>query len=328
MRGGTDIAHILRNWRDRPVAVAVLAVCVFAITALEAAVGGPPTPVIHLFYPVVVLASVLWGPWWGIAVGVLCGTLAEPGSRAILGQLDRLDPSWVLRAGAMMLVGWACGSLARSLMQRVDELEAINEQTIFAFVRAIDARDPYTARHSEKVAAYAVQLVQALGLPATAVERIRLAGLMHDVGKVSLERSVLHKPGRLSDEEWEQVRAHPGMSAHIIGGVQRFAEFLPGARHHHERFDGQGYPDKLKGEEIPLDARVLAVADAYDAMTSDRSYRAALSHEEAMRRLEEGSGTQFDPVCVRAFATLRPDPTAAEDAIVPLLELDAVPLSA
>jgi HD-GYP domain-containing protein (c-di-GMP phosphodiesterase class II) len=196
-------------------------------------------------------------------------------------------------------------------------------------VRAIDARDPYTARHSEKVAGYAVQLAQELCLPPVEVERIRLAGLLHDVGKVSLERSVLHKPGRLSDEEWDQVRAHPAMSAHIIGGVERFAEFLPGARHHHERYDGKGYPDGLAGDEIPLDARVLAVADAYDAMTSDRSYRAALTHAEALHELELGAGTQFDPVCVRAFARLQPDPTAAQEAIVPLLELDApLPASA
>jgi hypothetical protein len=322
-----DIAHLLRTWRWRPIAVAVLGAAVIGVTALIIAVGGPPTPVIHLYYFVIVVAAVLWGPWWGIALGATCGVLAEPGTRAILGQLDRMDDSWALRAVAMMLVGWACGGLARSLMHRVDELETMNEQTIFAFVRAIDARDPYTARHSEKVAGYAVQLAESLGLPPCACERIRLAGLLHDVGKVALERSVLHKPGRLSDEEWEQVRAHPGMSAHIIGGVQRFAEFLDGARHHHERFDGDGYPDGLKGEEIPFDARILAVADAYDAMTSDRSYRAALSHEEALRRLEEGSGAQFDPVCVRAFVGLDPDPTAAEDAIVPLLELDAVPLS-
>jgi HD domain len=329
MHQGHDIAHILRRWRERPLAVALLAAWAFGIMALVVAVGGPPTPVTHLFYLGVVVAGVLWGPWCGVIVGALSGAMAEPGSRAILGQLDRLDNAWMLRALAMMMVGWVCGSLARSLMRQVDELEAINEQTIFAFVRAIDARDPYTARHSEKVASYAVQLAQALGEPPLAVERIRLAGLLHDVGKVSLERSILHKPGRLTDEEWEQVRAHPGMSAHIIGGVERFAQFLPGARHHHERYDGQGYPDGLAGEDIPFDARILAVADAYDAMTSDRSYRAALSHEEALRRLEEGAGTQFDPVCVLAFAELQPDPTVAQEAIVPLLDLDAaLPASA
>ena len=208
-----------------------------------------------------------------------------------------------------MLVAWVCGSLTRSLLKRVEALETLNRETIFAFVRAIDARDPYTARHSEKVAAYAVQLAQALGLKPPECERIRLAGLLHDVGKLALERSVLHKTGPLSQDEWRQVREHPGLSAHIIGGVAHFAPFLPGARHHHERYDGRGYPDGLSGTEIPLDARVLAVADAYDAMTSDRSYRGALPHADAIERLEAGAGSQFDPICVEAFATLDLDDT-------------------
>jgi HD-GYP domain-containing protein (c-di-GMP phosphodiesterase class II) len=220
-----------------------------------------------------------------------------------------------------MLVGWVCGSLTQSLLRRVEDLEALNRETIYAFVRAIDARDPYTARHSEKVAAYAVQLARALGLPAADCERIHLAGLLHDVGKVGLERSVLHKPGKLSDAEWELVRAHPALSAHIIGGVTRFASFLPGVREHHERIDGKGYPDGLAGEEISVDARILAIADAYDAMTSDRSYRTALSHAEAVARLVDGAGTQFDPAFVATFAALALE--AADDALVPLLDFSA-----
>jgi hypothetical protein len=320
-----DLGRLVSRWRTRRLTFGAVALMLLVVTGVVIAAGGPPTGLTHLFYLPVVVAAVLWGPRWGIAAGAFASALAGPVPRALLG--GDLSGGWLVRGLALALVGWVCGSLTRSLLRRVQELETLNRETIFAFVRAIDARDPYTARHSEKVAAYAVQLAESLGLPPRACERIRLAGLLHDVGKVALERSILHKPGRLSDEEWEQVRAHPGMSAHIIGGVQRFAEFLDGARHHHERFDGAGYPDGLKGDQIPFDARILAVADAYDAMTSDRSYRAALSHEEAVRRLEEGSGTQFDPVCVRAFVALDPDPTAAEEAIVPLLELDAVPLS-
>jgi HD-GYP domain-containing protein (c-di-GMP phosphodiesterase class II) len=222
----------------------------------------------------------------------------------------------------MMLVGWVCGSLTRSLLHRVQELETHNRETIFAFVRAIDARDPYTARHSEKVAGYAVQLARGLGLPSADCERIHLAGMLHDVGKVALERSILHKPGGLTDDEWRQVREHPALSAHIIGAVARFAVYVPGARHHHERYDGRGYPDGLAGTAIPLDARILAVADAYDAMTSDRSYRPALSHEEAIGRLSGDAGTQFDPDCVRAFLALDLDRDGSSDeSLVPLLDL-------
>jgi HD-GYP domain-containing protein (c-di-GMP phosphodiesterase class II) len=224
-----------------------------------------------------------------------------------------------------MLVGWVCGSLTRSLLRRVDDLETLNRETIFAFVRAIDARDPYTARHSEKVAAYAVQLGRALGLSPAACERIGLAGLLHDVGKLGLERSILHKTTPLSEDEWRQVRQHPGLSAHILDGVEHFAAFLPGVRHHHERYDGGGYPDGLSGADIPLDARVLAVADSYDAMTSDRSYRGALPHSEAMRRLKACAGSQFDPACVAAFAHLTLEPARAETAM--LAQLDLPPLA-
>jgi HD-GYP domain-containing protein (c-di-GMP phosphodiesterase class II) len=313
-----DIDHTLIRWRRAPAALAFVPGALLGATGLVIATGGPPTPLTHLFYLAVVVAAVLWGP----RVGLAAGALAEPVPRLLLGELGQIDDVWVVRAGALMLVGWVCGSLTRSLLQRVQELETLNRETIFAFVRAIDARDPYTARHSEKVATYAVELARALGLTPAACERIRLAGLLHDVGKVALERSILHKEGALSDDEWRQVREHPGLSAHIIGGVAHFAAFLPGARHHHERYDGRGYPDNLAGTEIPLDARVLAVADAYDAMTSDRSYRTALPHAEAIERLEAGAGSQFDPVCVEAFVALDLDPARIEVAMVPLLALE------
>jgi hypothetical protein len=316
---------MLVRWRRRPAAVAlVLAACVLAITAGILAVGGPPTPLTHFYYVVVVAAAVLWGPVLGGALGAGCGVLADPVTRALLGQPLALDNGWFVRSAALMLVGWVCGSLTGSLLRRVRDLETLNMETISAFVRAIDARDPYTARHSEKVAAYAVQLARALELGPERCERIRLAGLLHDVGKVGLERSILHKPGALDDDEWEQVRDHPRLSAHIIGGVTQFAAFLAGARHHHERFDGRGYPDGLAGTDIPLDARILAVADAFDAMTSDRSYRPALSHEEAKRRLLADAGTQFDPGCVAAFVGLELDPAAVDDVLVPVLDLPAL----
>jgi HD-GYP domain-containing protein (c-di-GMP phosphodiesterase class II) len=316
-----DISVVLIRWRSRPAAALFVVGALMSTTGLVIAVGGPPTPLTHLFYLAVLTAAVLWGPRVGLAAGAVAGLLTEPVPRALLGEFGAIDEGWVVRAGALMLVGWVCGSLTRSLLRQVHDLETLNRETIFAFVRAIDARDPYTARHSEKVAAYAVELAQALGLTSPACERIRLAGLLHDVGKLALERSILDKAGPLSDDEWRQVREHPGQSAHIIGGVARFAAFLPAARHHHERYDGRGYPDGLAGTEIPLDARVLAVADCYDAMTSNRSYRAALPHAEAIARLEAGAGSQFDPVCVEAFATLKLDLALLDGAMVPLLDL-------
>jgi putative nucleotidyltransferase with HDIG domain len=291
--------------------VAIVAVATFTATAIVVAAGGPPTAWTHLFYFVVLSAAVLWGPWWGLAMGALGGLLAGPVAEAIVGHLSFGNASWIVRAVAMMLVGWACGSLARALLRQLDELELHNQETIFAFVRAIDARDPNTARHSEQVAAYSAALATALGLGVQSVERIRQAALLHDVGKLGLERSVLQKPGLLTPAEWDQVREHPALSAHIISRVRRFASFVPGAHHHHERFDGTGYPGGLMGDEIPLDARIIAVADAYEAMTSDRAYRPALAREEALARLMDGAGTQFDPVCVAAFLALDLVPAAA-----------------
>jgi hypothetical protein len=317
-----DINRVLTRWRNRPAAAFLVVAALLSATGLVVAAGGPPTPFTHLFYLAVIGAAVVGGPRTGLAAGAVAGVLTEPVPRLLLGESGDVDWGWLVRAGALMLVGWVCGSLTRSLMRRVDELETLNRETIFAFVRAIDARDPYTARHSEKVAAYAVELAQELKLAPAACERIHLAGLLHDVGKLALERSILQKPGPLSDDEMRQVREHPGLSAHIIGGVARFASFLPGTRHHHERYDGRGYPDQLAGTEIPLDARVLAVADAFDAMTSDRSYRAALTHDEAIERLEAGAGSQFDPVCVEAFVTLRRGAVSVDAVTVPLLDLE------
>jgi HD-GYP domain-containing protein (c-di-GMP phosphodiesterase class II) len=321
-----EIASVLNRWRGHPASALAVFLALSATTGLVVAVGGPPSPATHLFYLAVILAAVLWGPGVGLVVGAVAAALAEPFALLLLGDIDRTNDGWLLRAGAMMLVGWVTGSLTRSLLSRVRELETVNQETIFAFVRAIDARDPYTARHSEKVAAYAVRLARALGLPPSDCDRIHLSGMLHDIGKVALERSVLHKPGPLDDDEWAQVRDHPAQSAHILGAVARFACYVPGARHHHERYDGRGYPDGLAGKAIPLDARILAVADSYDAMTSDRSYREALSHDEAIARLQAAAGTQLDPVCVRAFAALVLDRGGPDgDALVPLLGLSSLP---
>lgn len=313
-----DVTPLLVCCARSPAAVVIVALMAGAATAILVAAGGPPSPVTHLYYLVVVSAAVLWGPRWGAAVGAASATLGGPVAQAIVGKLTSTSPEWLVRALAMMLVGWACGALTRSLLARLGELEEVNHEMIAAFVRAVDARDPYTAQHSQRVALYATALAGALGLGPADVERIRLAALLHDVGKLSMERSILQKPGPLNDEEWKEMRAHPVMSAHIISGVRRFAPFLDGARHHHERYDGAGYPDGLCGDEIPSDARIIAVADAYEAMTATRAYRSALPQEEALRRLAEGAGTQFDPRCVTAFLDLeihRPAPAAGEDAV-------------
>jgi putative nucleotidyltransferase with HDIG domain len=301
---GTDVAGVIANLRARPSSGAVIALGAALTTGIVVLAGGPPTPWTHVFYFVLLAAAVLWGARWGVLIGLIGGVLVGPVAAAIVGHAQWGESSWVVRAVAMMLVGGAVGALASALLSEVEQLASVNHEMSLAFVRAIDARDPNTARHSELVAFYAAELANELGLDSRAVERIRQTALLHDVGKLGLERSVLQKPGILTPEEWQEVRDHPALSEHILRGVDRFQNCLPGVLYHHERYDGAGYPHGLAGEDIPLDARIIAVSDAFDAMTSDRAYRPGLSIDEAKAQLRDGSGTQFDPDCVRAFLRL------------------------
>jgi putative nucleotidyltransferase with HDIG domain len=173
--------------------------------------------------------------------------------------------------------------------------------TIRALAMAIEAKDPYTRGHSERVAELSVRVAERLGLPEDEVRIMRFAGALHDVGKIGVPGSVLTKPERLTPEEFEQIRQHPVIGEKMI----REAEFLTEARgiirQHHERIDGTGYPDGLKGHEICLGARIMALADAYDAMTTDRTYRKAMAREDALKEMRRVSGTQFDPECLKVF---------------------------
>jgi len=170
-----------------------------------------------------------------------------------------------------------------------------------ALVTAVDARDRYTRRHSEEVLECSLEIARALGLDDGAQQTVAVAALLHDIGKIGVPDAVLRKPGRLTEEEREAVRRYPRMGAVIVSTVPGLEDALDAIRHHHERWDGAGYPDGLRGEEIPLAARVLAVADAFSAMTSDRPYRRGMDTPHALRLLEEGAETQWDPACVAAF---------------------------
>jgi len=166
---------------------------------------------------------------------------------------------------------------------------------------AIDAKDPYTWGHSERVARIASHLGGHMGLPATTVHDIYLAGLLHDIGKIGIRDSVLQKPGKLTSEEYEHIKQHPIIGDRLIARSHSLEYLRSGIRHHHERWDGKGYPDGLAGESIPLLARVIAVADACDAMMAARPYRSSLNPESINGIFQEGAGTQWDPQIVRVF---------------------------
>ena len=176
--------------------------------------------------------------------------------------------------------------------------------TIASLAAVIEARDPYTIGHSARVTQYAVAIAEAMGLPAEDVEEIRLASLLHDVGKIGVPDRVLNKTGRLTEEEFSAIRMHPTMSVKIIEPLPHLAKLIPVIYHHHEHYDGTGYVDGSAGDKIPLGSRIIAAADAFEAMTSDRPYRQALSREQAMAELQNNAGTQFDPEVVGYFLDL------------------------
>ncbi len=172
---------------------------------------------------------------------------------------------------------------------------------------AIDAKDPYTKGHSTSVSRYSEALARAINLPEDEVQRIKLGALLHDVGKIGIPESVLKKPDKLSDEEWEIMKQHPVIGAEkVLEPNEALRDLMPMVKYHHERVDGRGYPDQLKGEEIPLAARIVAVADTYHALISDRPYRKGLSVDTACQILKDGAGTQWDADLVRHFIGIAP----------------------
>ena len=169
---------------------------------------------------------------------------------------------------------------------------------------AVDAKDPYTCGHSERVGLLASRLALAVGLSPDEAERYRLAGLVHDVGKIGISEAVLSKSGRLTEIEFMQIKKHPEIGHQILRDIPLMGDILPGVLHHHERWDGTGYPTGLKGGEIPLIGRMLALADTFDAMSSTRSYRPAMPRDAVLSEIRRCSGTQFDPKLADVFVTL------------------------
>jgi len=177
-------------------------------------------------------------------------------------------------------------------------------QTITAFVKAIEAKDVYTRGHSENVAYYVTRICEAFEWPEEDIENMRIAALLHDIGKIGIKENVLNKKSGLTDDEYLHVKEHPEIARNILGSFPSLEALANVAVHHHERYDGQGYPDGLEGEEIPFGARMLAVADAFDAMTTARTYKPPMPIDKALAELERGSGTQFDPMLVMVFVEL------------------------
>lgn len=207
-----------------------------------------------------------------------------------------------------------CDSLANSLSiflenrMLYDDMQAMFLGTLHALTSAIDAKDSYTHGHSERVALMSRQLAEAAGLDQHTVERIYIAGLVHDVGKIGVPEAVLCKPGRLTKEEFDLIKMHPEIGGRILQDIRQMQDLIPGVMHHHERWDGRGYPHNLKGIEIPLFGRVIGLADSFDAMSSNRTYRDAMPLDEVLAEIERCAGAQFDPALAKVFLKLDFEP--------------------
>lgn len=188
--------------------------------------------------------------------------------------------------------------LINDLERKLKQEKELTEKIVKSLVRGIEIRDSYTRGHSERVAFFSKRIAQTMGLSSKEVEAIYIAGLLHDIGKIGIPDSILLKPGRLSKEEYEIIKLHPILSYELLKHVDVLKNSLPGIKYHHERWDGTGYPEGLKGKKIPLQARILAVADSFDAMTSDRIYRKGISKLEALKELKKLAGKHYDPEIV------------------------------
>ncbi len=211
------------------------------------------------------------------------------------GQFVREDAFTIEKVAAQMAVALENARL-------YEEMKSLFINTVASLANAIDAKSPWTKGHSERVMNVAATIAREMGLAEAEVERIRLAGLLHDIGKIGIIEALLERPAELSEDEFPPLRLHPEKGVAILAPIRQLQDILPGVLHHHERMDGSGYPHGLKGEAIPLSARIVAVADSFDAMVSERPYKKGLSVKEAVAELNRCAGSQFDRAVVEAFS--------------------------
>lgn len=196
-------------------------------------------------------------------------------------------------------------NLEKKVKEQTEIINTVYVRSIHSLIKALEAKDFYTRGHSQRVTQYSMAIGKRMGFSSSSLEDLRRAAILHDLGKIGVQEAILNKPGRLNEEEIAEVMRHPQVATAILYPIPFFRKLLPAILHHHERFDGLGYPGRLGGDKIPVESRIMAVADSYDAMTSNRAYRVALPAKSAVSEILRCSGTQFDPEIVSVFLSVR-----------------------
>ncbi|MCM1539187.1 MAG: HD-GYP domain-containing protein [bacterium] len=239
-----------------------------------------------LFFPDVLLS--VFTP--SIAVLIILFSMETPDYQLLIKTLAELDD---LRKNLQIEVK----KLTKEAEDRREKVERLSEQVILTLAKTVDAKDTYTNGHSERVAAYSREIAKRMGMSEEDQQEIYYMGLLHDIGKIGVPDTIINKAGKLTDEEFQTIKKHPEIGGEILTTISELPDISIGAKYHHEKYDGTGYPNKLAGTDIPLWARIIGTADAYDAMTSKRSYRDVLPQQVVRGEIEKGKGTQFDPAC-------------------------------
>ena len=289
---------------------------IFMLTSIDAAARAATRDALAALATIAfgsILLAALGSFWLARQVSEPINRVSDEIARMTAGrEFDRtLDPTGSSRE--LDTLTTAFNDLIRSLQAAEAETRSAYLGSIRALAAALDARDPYTAGHSERVSTLSVMIGRVMNLPPTQIEVLRLGALLHDIGKIGISDQILRKNAPLTTEEFEQIKRHPALGARILRQVPFLAPHLPIVELHHERPDGRGYPFGLRAEDIPLAARIVHVADAFDAMTSARAYRAARAASEAFAELERFSGTQFDRPCVDALLAAMPSAQDIEE---------------
>ncbi len=254
----------------------------------------------------VTIAAVVFGTFFAREIGRPIQALARGAQRLAAGDYDtRVSVKSKNEVGVLADTFNQMGDEIQKAFLEIQRQANVNKELFMGSIRmlanAIDEKDPYTRGHSERVAFYSMLMARQMGMSDEEVERVHLSGIIHDVGKIGIEDRILRKPAALTDDEYEIMKQHPRKGEHILDAVPRLKEMAGAGLMHHENWDGSGYPDGKKGEEIPLLGRIVSVADAFDAMTTDRPYSKAMTFEVALGRLRFLAGKKFDAGCVDAI---------------------------